>query len=542
MPRRRILCRNGVSIKIDRERAKKSGREDWPGGAIFVIFRVEPSAGLAAERSRTMNLRRLLLSSLAVGTSLWLRDAVPCAQIARAADKRPPGPKLFIIVAPERFRPALAEYVAYKQKLRPTEVVSLEDVLQSSAGVDAPERLKRYLYEAWHKRRLGYLLLVGDVDVMPVRYMVLDRSSPAAFNYAFYPSDLYYADLAKPDGTFEDWNAMKQGFHARYFGEVRGEKNKRSPINYDQIDYRPEIAFGRWPVSTEKEVAIVAAKTIAYEEAIRDGTHPGLRRADFFNVEKYVDARDRMTGWAAKMPPGWTVGRYFYQDDKKPYQTPPPDEAHVVASLNQGTALAVHVGHGSDHSWFRSFSTGSLKKLRDADRLPVMLSVGCSTGNFAPLPPYTAYVDVEGKEHVGTDHKEVFHSPPPPPSPFQKGKYNPTGLGEQVLKRGPGGAVVYIGCNTGAQPCAVTLAEGFLAAMQRSEQPLVGDCWASAIRYYYSREKLATLVPNNDWYPPSIFFQAMKFMFFGDPTVPFAHSMKKTIGGLPPSSLQGTLQ
>jgi hypothetical protein len=49
------------------------------------------------------------------------------------------------------------------------------------------------------------------VDVMPVRYMVLDHASPAAFNYAFYPSDLYCADLAKQNGAFEDWNAMKQG-------------------------------------------------------------------------------------------------------------------------------------------------------------------------------------------------------------------------------------------------------------------------------------------------------------------------------------------
>lgn len=30
-------------------------------------------------------------------------------------------------------------------------------------------------------------LLVGDVDVMPVRYMVLDRLTPAAFDYAFSP-------------------------------------------------------------------------------------------------------------------------------------------------------------------------------------------------------------------------------------------------------------------------------------------------------------------------------------------------------------------
>ena len=477
----------------------------------------------------------LLLSVLLLGTSVASTLGVLTADSARGADKRPPGPKLFLVVAPERFRPALREYIDYKRKHRPTELVSLEEVLKSSPGVDAPERLKRYLYEAWHTRRLGYLLLVGDVDVMPVRYMVTDRATPAAFNYAFYPSDLYYADLAKPNGAFEDWNAMKQGFHARYFGEVRGETNKRGPINFDQVDYRPEIAFGRWPVSNEEEVRTVAAKTIAYEEGIREGTHPGMRRADFFNVEGYVDVRDKMNGWAAKMPRGWSVGRYYYSDNKKPYHTPPPDEAHVVAALNQGVALAVHVGHGSDNSWFKSFSTGSLKKLHDADRLPVMLSVGCSTCNFAPLPPYAAYVDIEGREHAGTNKKEVFHAPPPPPAPYQTGKYNPTGLGEQVLKRGPGGAVVYIGCNTGAQPCAVTLAEGFLAAMRRSEQPLVGDCWASAVRYYYDKEKLATLTPNNDWYPPSIFFQGMKFMFFGDPTLPFAHAARKPVAGTTPN-------
>ena len=55
-------------------------------------------------------------------------------------------------------------------------------------------------------------------------------ATPAAFDYAFYPSDLYYADVAKADGSFDDWNARKDGFHAHYFGEVRGEKNKAKSI------------------------------------------------------------------------------------------------------------------------------------------------------------------------------------------------------------------------------------------------------------------------------------------------------------------------
>src|SRR5690606_1054474 len=101
-----------------------------------------------------------------------------------------------------------------------------------------------------------------------VRYMVLDRVEPKAFNYSFYPSDLYYADLVKESGEFDDWNARKEDFHSRYFGEVRGEHNKEDPINFDQVDFHPDLAVGRWPVSTVEELKVIAAKSIAHEQRI----------------------------------------------------------------------------------------------------------------------------------------------------------------------------------------------------------------------------------------------------------------------------------
>jgi hypothetical protein len=134
--------------------------------------------------------------------------------------------KGLVVVAPDALRDAVAEFVKFKSEQLPTELVSLQEVLKSSGGVDDPERLKRFLFSRWKEKQIGYVLLVGDADVMPVRYMVLDRVTKEAFDYSFYASDLYYADLAKADGSFEDWNAQKEGFHARYFGEVRGEKNK----------------------------------------------------------------------------------------------------------------------------------------------------------------------------------------------------------------------------------------------------------------------------------------------------------------------------
>ncbi len=424
-------------------------------------------------------------------------------------------PRKLIVVAPKDLCEALEEFVEFKRARLEVDLVAIEDI--AAEGVDEPERLKRFLYEAWRREGVRYVLLVGDADVLPVRYMVLDRCTEPAYDYAFYPSDLYYADLAREDGSFDDWNGSREGFHAAYFGEVRGEKNKKDPINFDRIDYKPEIAVGRWPVSTPEEVRIVAAKTMAYERGVEEGTSPGLRRAGLFVVDGWVDARDLFGGLSKRLG-GWEVARRFYGDD------PGPSEEEAVKLLNDGASLVCHAGHGSDDAWGGCLSVASLARVKNADRLPVLVSAGGSTARFATLPPYEAYVDVEGVEHKGTNAGEVFPAPPPPPAPYQRGAHNPTGLGEQLLRRGPDGAVAYIGCNTGSQPCGLTLVEGFVTAIGESKAPRIGDCWARAVAFYYERERLAKLVPNDDWYPPSIFFQGMKFMLYGDPSAPIPPS------------------
>lgn len=426
----------------------------------------------------------------------------------------------FIVVGPQVFEDALGDYLRFKSEFLPTEFVSLEQVLKASTGVDDPERVKRYLYERWKNDQAGYVLLVGDVDVMPVRYMVLDRVTPAAFDYAFYPSDLYYSDLVRSDGSFDDWNGAKESFHAGYFGEVRGEKNKQDPINYDAVDYRPDIAVGRWPVSTTEEVRRVAEKSMAYERGVRSGKKPNHNRAAVLVVGGWVDARARLDALANTLTANWTVEKRFYSDGNQKYRTPPPDETQLLEILNGGAGLVVHAGHGNDMAWEQCFSVDSMGKLTNADRLPVMISAGCSTAICGSLGPYQAYLDVDGKEHEGTDRGEVFSSPPPPPAAYQTGRFNPTGLGEQLLRRDMQGAVAYIGCNTGSQPCGLTLVDGFVKAVVGNADIRLGDAWMSAVKHYYEQERLASIVPNQDWYPASIFFQGMKFMLFGDPTLP----------------------
>lgn len=442
---------------------------------------------------------------------------------ATTAPASRPDSAAFLIVAPEGFHDALRDFLAFKQHDVRSELVSLERVLRDTAGADDPERLKRFLYSAWKTRGARYALLVGDADVLPIRYMVLDRVTAQAFDYAFYPSDLYYADLAKADGRFEDWNGRKDGFHHRYYGEVRGEKNKNDPINFDQIHYLPEIAVGRWPVSSLPEVTVVARKSIAYERSLRH-TAQDARHVAAIVVGGWVDVRDRMNQIIARLPDGWMIDKRYYADEGQPASTPPPTEANVLTLLNDGVRLVLHAGHGGDDEWSGCLSVRSLAQLRNADHLPIMLSAGCSTARFATLPPYEGYLDVEGRTHAGSNNGEVFGEPPPPPAPYQAGPYNPTGLGEQLLRSGPNGAVAYFGCHTGSQPCGVTLLEGFVNTLAKTPKPRLGDCWFGAVSYYFEHERLAQIKPNDDWYPPSIFFQGMKFMLFGDPTLPMPRS------------------
>jgi len=428
--------------------------------------------------------------------------------------------KKLLILAPDAFHPQLKDYVRHKQKQLAVELVSLEKLLAGATGRDDPERVKRYLYDQWKDHRAGYTLLVGDADVFPVRYMVLDRITPAAFDYAFYPCDLYYSDLAKQDGSFDDWNAQHEGFHADYIGEVRGEKNKDDGVNFDLVDYRPEIAVGRWPVSSSDEVTTVARKTMAYEKSVLDGTHSGAKSAALISVGGWIDSRGAMDRLASRLPVDWRINKRYYADKSRNDLTPPPTQPQVVDLLNSGQRLIYHAGHGFDHGWDKCLSIRAIKLVHNSDRLPVIISAGCSTARLATLPPYEPYVDTAGKEHAGTTAGEVFTSPPPPPAPYQKGSFNPTGLGEQLLRRGSEGAVAYIGCNTGSQPCGMTLLDGFSEAHARNADALLGDCWTSAIRHYYDKEELATIAPTKDWYPASIFFQGMKFMLYGDPTLP----------------------
>lgn len=458
--------------------------------------------------------------------------------IARADDARVDGPVearsiRLLIVTPSRFVEALAPYLEHERSRQPTELLSLAQALEEREGVDDAEKLKRALYDQW-RSGTTHVLLIGEAELMPVRYMMLDRKTAAAHDTAFYPSDLYYADVAEADGSFESWNALRQGHHAHYFGEVYGESHKEGKIDRDEVDYRPELAVGRWPIRSVEQLERVMAKTIAFESV------PPTRTAAIVGVGGWVDMRGRFEKLAEGLERGaraersgdperpseavreaWAVERAYYADSKKDYGTPPPNVETVLGMFAKSPTLIVHGGHGTDDSWQHCLDWRKhLAELRCDGRAPIVFSAGCSTAHFAPLAPYDRYIDRKGTEHVGTNAGQVFEAFPPAPACYQPERLSRAGLGKALLRETEHGAVAYIGCNTGSQPCGLTLVDGFVEHVAEPTATTVGEAWCAALRTYYDRERLAALTPTESWYPPSVFFQGMKFMLFGDPTLP----------------------
>jgi hypothetical protein len=161
-----------------------------------------------------------------------------------------------------------------------------------------------------------------------------------------------------------------------------------------------------------------------------------------------------------------------------------------------------------------------LGELHNGDRLPVMFSCGCDTAYFAPIPPMEPYVDEDGAQHEGTWHGEKgVPVPPPVPSVYQTVKVMPS-LAKRLLKDGPNGAVAYIGGIAYGQEPDVALLEGFFNALATVRGPTVGDCFARSIDFYYRRYPPESLRADDNWPVPAQFSQGLKFMLYGDPSLP----------------------
>ncbi len=431
---------------------------------------------------------------------------VPCLAAQPAAETAG-----LAVIAPKAFHPDLAAYVAHKRKQLSVELVSLEEIQKDQVGDDDAEKLKRFLYGRWKEHRIAYVLLVGDIDVMPVRYRVITvgdgKTSPT---HVFNLTDHYYADVADQAGKFDDWNKLRTGPHRWLYGESRLDPPDPD-VNADGIHFLPELAVGRWPVSTREGASLLAEKTVRYETALQAGTKPGQSRAAIFLWDDLAP-RSRVRQWVGALS-GWKVATYDSQASRSR-----PSAGLVRQQLNSGLGLVFDIGHGETNGW-PGFKKHDLAGLENADRLPIVFSVGCDTTPLGPgTLPAPGYRD--RNDHVVSAEELANGNTPPPPGVYQPElrKQTPFSFGQQMLVGEPSGAVAYLGFTINSNHWH-ELMDGFVMSAGKRPAPRLGEVWKFALMHHQQARQDFVNGNRGNFDGLHSFDQGMRAILLGDPTL-----------------------
>jgi hypothetical protein len=429
----------------------------------------------------------------------------------------------------------------------PTYIVTWENL---SGGRDGPEIIKRTIDMYYRFRQVRYAMLVGDSERLPLRYCYqgYERAQPFAQSYlnsgtlgwswcsggnwvdgmaAFVPNyfstDLYYADLYGPGGTFQSWDTDGDG----YYGELY-----RDDFNPEGIDYLPDVAVGRVPASVPDEVANYVTKIIAYES--RDGGGAWFANSLVIACSEDPEWVDAGTRLASILSAGGFSTTFEIIPAGAPGDLPIQN-----ALSSTGIGFLYYMNHGAyglgvdDPHW-----------LGQTDyQLPIIVHGGCHSGDFGfNNIGFSGYWADTGVRYCGYEHEDSTgcHTMPrecgrdlPVPDPLQRADIDTQSYIEHMLcGTSNRHAIAFLGSNEATQRPSQDMGVWFFEAFTLG-QSLLGDMWRYAVERFYAVHS-STSVPGyydealgaagivmtiREWQSPARFFMFQKYHLFGDPSL-----------------------
>jgi len=151
-----------------------------------------------------------------------------------------------IITKPNLYNSLQALKNFHQQQGMVVQFASVDSILTTYAGADGADKIRNYLIAQYQASPFTYLLLVGDVDTVPIKYLGPEPNMPVSV-----PSDFYYADLSSNFDTDNDG--------------IPGEYSMSEGIDDYGIDFTPELYVGRISFNDATSVSQICNRIIAYE-------------------------------------------------------------------------------------------------------------------------------------------------------------------------------------------------------------------------------------------------------------------------------------
>jgi hypothetical protein len=294
-----------------------------------------------------------------------------------------------VIIAPAEFSDQLAPLVTHKNTLGvTTKLIPLESISCACLGRDTAEKIKYTIQDAVETWGTSYVLLVGDMDKLPIRVTYASWWEPDLL------SDLYYGDIYTASGDFCSWDANDNN----RFGEINSQGN-----DLDGVDLYPDVHVGRLACTDTAEVTTVVNKIISYEDETAGQSwfnHIILAGGDTFPLSRGAPA-NVFEGEITNTKVAETLA-----DFTQTYLWTSKHTLHASSfnrEINKGAGFVSYAGHGFEHGWgtYRPnavtrqmiwYYTPLVNQLTNDNKLPVIFFDACLTAkldfNISDLQKY----------------------------------------------------------------------------------------------------------------------------------------------------------
>lgn len=277
----------------------------------------------------------------------------------------------YIVISHPDFMSAITPLLEYRSQLgMRTTSINVEDIYnQFNDGKPSPEAIRQFLayaYNTWPAPAPAYVLLVGDGNYDPRQY--LETSEPS-----FIPPFLEVVD--------------------KDLGETAADNRF---VTFLGDDILPDMHIGRFPAKTAADVTAMVDKTIHYEMMtisepwnervlfVTDDLQGG--GGAFYNfsdaiADGVVTVADNET---LLLPQSYDRPKYYLGRENCPLTDAEQCGEDIVEEIESGALFVSYVGHGAKQYWAEEqlLTFNSLKRLENADRLPIMLPMTCLEGFF----------------------------------------------------------------------------------------------------------------------------------------------------------------
>lgn len=331
----------------------QSGRITYINEMIVTMTTISAKKGLA---NTFRGLRKDSEEVRSMVDNPWTMDTY--TQEARNPSRLPPGSYDYVIITSDALQTTFQNLANHKNgRGISTTIVTTSYIYSNYGGTDNQDQIRNFIIDAYSNWNITYVLLGGDVEIIPHRGMY---GTCSGYTDNDIPCDLYYA------GLNGNWDNDGDGIYGEGPGGGGGAAGEEADLTY-------EVYIGRAPVSNTTEAANFINKTIAFESVAAP------QKASMWG-EKLWSSPDTWGGdhkdeTKAYFPGSYSISTYYDRDGTA-------STANWIASVNAGQNFVDHAAHSNPNTMGKIDRADVDGSITNTSNFCLIYSWGCYAASF----------------------------------------------------------------------------------------------------------------------------------------------------------------